>query len=158
VFYCNISVLLSCVFFLGFRVRTILPYLMSMLFPLFSIFESFGIRLYSSLNFCSNHLFSHKSASSILFIVIHPFIFSICFPNIHPHIAFHGNFLLHEDGTRCIHSLISICLYTKLPTLSQAHQFSINTPSWLQGGLRTRCYIRSWPCCTSVGGESCVSY
>jgi hypothetical protein len=50
--------------------------------------------------FCSIHLFSHKFASSILFIVIHPFTFSTCFPNIHLHISFHGNFLLHEDGTR----------------------------------------------------------
>jgi hypothetical protein len=90
--------------------------------------------------------------------IIHPFTFSTCFPNIHPHISFHGNLLLHEDVTRYFHTLICIFLFTKLQTLSQAHQFSINTPFWLQGVLRTRCYIRSWPCCTSVSGESCVSY
>jgi hypothetical protein len=57
---------------------------------------------------CRIHLFSHKSASSIWFIVIHPFTFFTCFPNIHPHISFHGNSLLHEDGTRDFHSLIII--------------------------------------------------
>jgi hypothetical protein len=61
-------------------------------------------------------------------------------------------------GTRYFHSLISIFLFTELQTLSQAHQLAINTPFWLQGGLRTWCYIRSWTCCTSVGGESCESY